>query len=172
MSKATGEPVNQRRMDKGAADAAREADLLRAVRAARPDFHALLKYETERNSTLENSKITADNPADTDQPRITGEKDEGHVQGPLHDYFESRGVPQSIQPELAAAFDALVMARMEVAGRAPNASIKPPLPELTPKQIQAVMKRGEKRPWKARPTHRMDVFKTAKVHRKMARRGF
>jgi hypothetical protein len=64
--------------------------------------------------------------------------------------LEARGVPQSMRPDLAAEIDALVMARTEVASHAAKTPVKPPLPQLAPKQIQAVLKRGEKRPWSAR----------------------
>jgi len=95
------------------------------------------------------------------EPRITGRKDEGHVRGPLHDYFEALSVPDSLRRELAAQIDAFVMARVkaELIGRAAHAPIKPPLPELTPMQIQAVIRCGKERPWSKRPTHRMDSFK-------------
>jgi hypothetical protein len=80
---------------------------------------------------------------------------------PLHDYLKSRGITQAAIPVLAAQIDALVMtrAKAEIAGRTPQAPIKPPLPELTPMQVQAVIKRGKERPWSKRPTHRMDSFK-------------
>jgi len=80
--------------------------------------------------------------------------------GLLHEYLRTTlGVPESLVPELAADIHALALARVkgEVAGRA--APVKPPLPELTAKQIQAVMKRGEKQPWSERPSYHMDAFK-------------
>lgn len=66
------------------------------------------------------------------QPRITGEKDVGHVQGPLHDYLKSRGVPESLQPKLAAKLDAVVTA--EITGREPA----PSLAVMTPQQTAAL----------------------------------
>jgi tetratricopeptide (TPR) repeat protein len=63
--------------------------------------------------TVENDEKTTYNPPD--QLRITEEKDVGHVQGPLHDYLKSLGVPQSRQPELAAKIDAF--AKAEITGR-------------------------------------------------------
>ena len=92
---------------------------------------------------------------------MTGRKDEGHVQGPLHDYFEALSVPESLRPDLAAEIHGLVMARVkaELAGRAAHAPIKPPLPELTPMQIQAVMRRGKERPWRGRATYHSDPLR-------------
>jgi hypothetical protein len=80
------------------------------------------------------------------------------VQGPLYDYLKSLGVTQPIDPELAADIDALVLARVkaEITSRAAHAPIKPPLPELTPMQIQAVIRRGKERPWSGRAAYHSD----------------
>jgi tetratricopeptide (TPR) repeat protein len=81
--------------------------------AARETMEAAIEAVLSAKKTLLSELGLSYNPAD--QPRITGEKDEGHVQGPLHDYFESRGVPEALQPKLAAKFDDLVTA--EITGR-------------------------------------------------------
>jgi hypothetical protein len=83
------------------------------------------------------------------------------VQGPLYDYLKSLGVTQPIDPELAADIDALVLARVkaEITSRAAHAPIKPPLPELTPMQIQAVIRRGKERPWSGRAAYHSDPFR-------------
>ena len=81
--------------------------------------------------------------------------------GPLYDYLKSLGVTQPIDPELAADIDALVLARVkaEITSRAAHAPIKPPLPELTPMQIQAVIRRGKERPWSGRAAYHSDPFR-------------
>jgi len=83
------------------------------------------------------------------------------VQGPLYDYLKSLGVTQPIDPELAADIDALVLARVkaEITSRTAHAPIKPLLPELTPMQIQAVIRRGKERPWSGRAACHSDPFR-------------
>jgi hypothetical protein len=55
----------------------------------------------------------------------------------------------------------LVLARVkaEITSRAAHAPIKPPLPELTPMQIQAVIRRGKERPWSGRAAYHSDPFR-------------
>jgi hypothetical protein len=62
---------------------------------------------------------------------------------------------------LSADIDALVLARVkaEITSRAAHAPIKPPLPELTPMQIQAVIRRGKERPWSGRAAYHSDPFR-------------
>jgi hypothetical protein len=120
---------------------------------------ALDAYKTATNSTVEICELSSDNRRDLKLLRKSERKDEGAMKA-LAEFFNERNIPDVLRPDLTAQFEllaaeTLVRAKAREKAQAP---IKPPLPDLTAEQIEAVKQRGKECPWSGRRRTRMNTF--------------
>lgn len=102
----------------------------------------------------------------TTKPAIFGRNDDGpltrvsdDIDKLLERYLEAEGVPESVRSETAIEILwTVARAKGELLSSLPPAAMKPPLPELTAKQVAAIKQRAKDRPWAERPNRRTTAF--------------